>query len=482
MPGLTHPREDAGPTYRGPLATFFRHDLRVLPCETCGAPLEGATSGGRVECRYCHDEQELTPREDAPLIIGPRLPEPERLEVLRRQDAVVLPRPASLRDLLLGDWLVPWTVPRALARWQLARREHGSRRDPAAAEELFALTEALTQHYERRSQWLEARALGEGALDELGEPRQRQELRAFLARAAALTGDVGAAEAWLAGCDPAAASLESDGAFRLARACIDSVRGDFGRVLDVLGKDVTDVPLPNALDPAAALLRANAWERLGRVDRAAELLVHLAEHGGPVFHLKARELAERHPELGLCAASAPLAEPRIAALWQARATTVKGPWGCFVVGGVLAVLFTVVAFVGVLALSLGFADASGFGVVESLAAGGSIALFVLTFVSMMGTIFGLLGALEIKKARADRELLRNGRLVPGVVVQRMATGNATMGVAEVAVRVLILDGSMAYLASTETYMPNPDAPAYARGAPVALRLDRDDPHAFTLVQ
>jgi hypothetical protein len=67
------------------------------------------------------------------------------------------------------------------------------------------------------------------------------------------------------------------------------------------------------------------------------------------------------------------------------------------------------------------------------------------------------------------------------VVQRTTTGNATMGVPELSVRVLILDGGSGYLATTELYHADPDAPAFARGAAVALRIDREDPHTFTLV-
>lgn len=464
------------------MGTFFRHDLRVVPCDTCGAPIEGANAGGRVTCRYCRAEQDLTPREEAPLAIGPRLPEAERLAALRRQDAFARPTPASLGSVIFGERLVPWEVPEALARWQMARRALGGRADPNAAEELFALTEALGAHYERQGAWLEARALAEGALDELTEPRHRQALRAFLAREAALTGDVAAGEAWLAGCDARAAELESDGAYRLARACIDTVRGDPARVLETLGNVATDVALPNDLDPAAALLRANAWERLGRPDQAADLLVHLAEHGGPVFHLKAHELAERYPELRLCEQSARLAEARIQSVWQARSLAVgSGPWGCFFAVGVGIVLASLAVLIAMLALALGVADAAGFALGDALASAGSVGLFVLSFVSMIGTVFALSGAVELSKAKKARRLRSVGRLLPGAVVQCMATGNAAMGKPEVSVRVLVLDDSSAYLASTETYVDDPEASRFARGAAVALRIDRDDPHVFALV-
>jgi len=464
------------------LATYFRHDLRVAPCDTCGGPLEAGALGGRVTCRYCAGQQDLTPREEAPLLVGPRLPEPERAALLRARDAFAQPIPAALRDLVLGDRLVPWLVPVALARWQMARRSLAGGRDPAAAEELFALTRALGQHYERQGAWLEARALAEGALDELDDPRKRQVLRANLARAAALTGDLGAAEAWLAGCDAVAADLDADGAYRLARACIETARGNSAAVLETLGRDVTDVALPNELDPLAALLRANAWERLGYADRASELLVHLAEYGGPVFHLQAREIADRHPELRLANAAYARAEPRLLALWEARASFVgTRVAGCFLVVGIGVVLGTLAALAVVTAGTLGFAELAGWSIGELVFTAGAGTLFGLSLVSMLGAVFALVGFDDLRKARSDRWLRAHGRLVPGVVVQRMATGNETVGVPEIALRVLVLDGDLAYLASTDTYLREPDSRAFARGAPVALRIDASDPHRFALV-
>lgn len=461
------------------MTTTFRHELRVLPCETCGAPLEGTSQGGRVRCRYCETEQELTPREHAPLVVGPRLSEPERLALLRAQDLDPRPPPATLAALVFGGRLVPWEVPEALARWQLVRRTVSVRREPGVAEELFALTTTLFSHYEREGEWLAARALAEGALDELGEPRQRQILRAALARAAALGGDLGAAEAWLAGCDATPADLESDGAFRIARACIETLRGDFPRVLELLGRSPTDVSLPNDLDPPSALLRANALERLGQPAQAADLLVHLAEHGGPLFHLRARELAERHPELRLCEASARAAEPRILHVWEARASSAGTvSQGCFLLAGVGILVPSLILAAALIVGSVGLASLSE---IPLLAIAGSSTLLVAAFVSMLGTIFTFAGWDGVRKERATRRLLAEGRLLPGAVVQCAATGTETMGVPEVSIRALIIDGPTAYLASTETHLKNPEAPTYARGAPIAVRVDPEDPHAFVVV-
>jgi hypothetical protein len=447
------------------MATFFQLELRVVPCDVCGAPLEGLRAGGNVSCRFCHCTQQLTAREDSAIQVGQRMPEAQRMELLRRQDMFAQPTPPALKDLVFGDRLVPWQVSQSLARWQLARRQHD-------AEELFVLTRVLSTHYERSRSLLEERALLEGALDEITDPRKRQVLRALLARAAALSGDVNAGAAWLASCDPTPADLESDGTHRYARACIETVRGNFNGVLEALGQSEAFVPLPNDLDPLAQVIRANAWEKLGQTDRARDMLVHLAEHGGPLFHLRARELIELYPELRLCERSAVAAESRIQSVYRARARERS-----------FRSLNTII-FIGFVILLLCGA-AIGFSILGDVFELGfglhPVTLLVVVFVAMTGFLLVVLGLMDKRRMRREQNLREEGRLVPGVVVHRVATGNVTMGVPEMMVRVLVLDGATGYLASTEAFFRDPDSPSFARGSLVALRIDRDDPHEFALV-
>lgn len=447
------------------MATFFQLELRVVPCTTCGAPLEGLRAGGAVSCRYCRASQEVTAREDTPIVVGPRMADSDRIVFLKQQDAFARPTPPALDRLVFGDRLVPWQVSQALARWQVARREHD-------ADELFALTCVLSAHYERTRASMEERAIVEGALDEVIEPRQRQILRGILARAAALTGDVTAAHAWLASCDPHATDLEADGAYRFARACLETVRGNPAGVLEALGQTPTDVPLPNDLDPVAQTLRANAWERLGHQDQAIQMLVHLAEHGGPMFHLRARELLEAYPQHRLCERSAPAAEEQIQRIYRERAYARSfGRLGGIILFGVIMLVLAVAAVVGSI-----FAEVYelGFGLHP-------VTYFVAVLFAMIGLILLLLGGHDSLRQRSEQKLRETGRLVPGVVVHRVATGNATMGVAEMMVRVLVLDRGTGYLASTTAFFRDPDAPGFARGKLVSIRIDPDDPHAFSLV-
>ena len=34
--------------------TVFSHEMRVLCCANCGAPIRTAIQGGTVQCGYCH--------------------------------------------------------------------------------------------------------------------------------------------------------------------------------------------------------------------------------------------------------------------------------------------------------------------------------------------------------------------------------------------------------------------------------------------
>ena len=45
------------------MATDFSHQIRVLMCQQCGAPLDADIEGGSVVCDYCGVENHIVPRE-----------------------------------------------------------------------------------------------------------------------------------------------------------------------------------------------------------------------------------------------------------------------------------------------------------------------------------------------------------------------------------------------------------------------------------
>jgi hypothetical protein len=105
---------------------------------------------------------------------------------------------------------------------------------------------------------------------------------------------------------------------------IDTSQGAYARVIEVLGRGPTDVPIDDELEPACASLRANAWERLGQLPSAIELLTafKLAK-SGPQRQLL-RHFMSSWGALKLCAESEPESERRHQASARARSATRAG--------------------------------------------------------------------------------------------------------------------------------------------------------------
>jgi uncharacterized Zn finger protein (UPF0148 family) len=447
--------------------TLFRIDARVLACELCGAPLEVGGADGRIPCRYCGSEQEIPRRDDRDRPAPPRIPEEERIARLRAQDGRGPPSIESVSGLMLAGRLLPWKVSEALDVWQAARREVRSGARAEAAERLFVLTRALAAHLGEAGEPLRERAVLETALEALAEARHRQVLRATLARSACRDGDRAAAEAWLAACDPASDDLAMDSAYRFARAYLDTAQGAFPRVLAVLGAGHADVPIADELDPACAVLRANAWERTGRADVAVDLLADFKARAGGLGRYEAARFVELHPALRLCEVSEPRAEARQreAALREIDATSGR-PW---VMLAIAAVFTAVLAGMVVYQAFFG-RDVQGVGLLPMW----------IAVMGVMPPVFGAIGVDSLRKARRARRLRVAGAPAIGRILRARPTGTATMGVPEARYRVLVVRGRAAYEASVILHADQARRARLRRGAMVLVRVDRDDPAAIHL--
>lgn len=263
--------------------TAFSHELRLLLCQHCGAALPAPAQGGQVRCQYCGTTSLLAPRsEQAELerfAAQVRMPELERMQRLRVQDGRPLLPPPALLSLLSGGSLPAARVPEVLRKWNAARAELAQCRSLEAEERLFFLTLFLMTPLGLAQDHLRQRALLESATEALSAPVLKHQLRAALARLAVRAGDLAAAEAWLALCDPASESLQVDSDVRCARATLATARGDFQGVLRWVGANALELPIADSLDLLAGVLRANAYERLGRLDLAVQVLVGLQAQG-----------------------------------------------------------------------------------------------------------------------------------------------------------------------------------------------------------
>ena len=262
--------------------TSFSYQLRVAACDRCGAPCEASVAGGSFACRFCNAQNQLAVRDEA-LVAPARQPihEGERVNRLRMQDGKPLLPPPSIQHLFEGGGVPEWKINEVVAIWNSTR--HELRSGPGnydAAERLVFITMVLSQHFQLKGDKLRQRSLLEGCLDAVSLPRHKQIMRGFLSRAAVRTGDVQAAESWLQPCDPLSDDIQMDSAYRFSRAFIDTARGNFPRVLEVLGPGPQDVPIEDASDDVCTVFRANAWEKLGRPDQAVALLRERLVSGG----------------------------------------------------------------------------------------------------------------------------------------------------------------------------------------------------------
>jgi hypothetical protein len=280
--------------------TAFSHVLRVVVCPACGEAVHGSPAGGRVRCPLCEEEVEVTARDEQPLPAGlTRGSESERIERLQAQDRKSVELPQELAALTKDGSLVPERLAEALAAWQTLRAAL-SVGEGAVEDAFYSLTLLLHRHMSGQDDDLQLRAVLETALDVLARPSYRQVLRCSLVLEAARVGDVTAAQDWLAPCDRYPYDLVADSAYRHAGAYLATLERQYARALEIIGP--TGTPVLAERDVICTLLRANALERLGRIDDAVEELasgMQRMPNGVPAFDRVWRD----HTELGLCRGS-----------------------------------------------------------------------------------------------------------------------------------------------------------------------------------
>ena len=121
-----------------------------------------------------------------------------------------------------------------------------------------------------RDQHYQVRAILESALDLTTNPRFRQLLRCMLARNAAWSGDIDAAQRWLALCNSRPLELYMDSAYRLSLAAIHTAKGDYQQVFELLGAQPRMLPIAASYEDLSDLYRANALEKTGQLEAAVQ--------------------------------------------------------------------------------------------------------------------------------------------------------------------------------------------------------------------
>lgn len=333
------------------MTTSFSPDVRVCLCASCGAPLQISEFSSQATCTYCSVVNVIDERDDRPIFEKaphPDRPEEERLRMLRSQTDRGRSIPPSIAELMDGPRLSSWRVDEAMATWQALRSQARENADPDLAERLLRLSELLAEHLTETNDAARARALLESALGVVTFARHRQVLRCRLAILAACAGDVAGAQRWIVPCDPVAEDLESDSAYRVAYATIATVNGDIQGVFTAVGAARAEPPFLESWSADAVVLRANAYEQSGQVERAAFEL--MSAGGAPWDTERVDRLVARYEPLGWCRSSFARAQEVRQGQRELVSTAVHSDFasGCYVILGLVCVPAFIVALILVL--------------------------------------------------------------------------------------------------------------------------------------
>jgi hypothetical protein len=298
----------------------FAFDARVLVCPQCGAPVHVSAAGGSFACGYCQNLIEVQPR-PGPAVTGQAMAEHQRIfELIRQMRAYEDDRqnwPADFAAVARGG--VTENDPGyVLSMWQ-SYCDRARAGDPNAGELAVLLTAPLSNYFSKHGQEERKRALFESTLEALPSPWHQEVMRCRLSGAALKAGDVDAARAWLASCDPAPLDLHADSSYRVAAGFMATFDRDFGRVLTLVGLTHGSIPVAEPSRLMIVMLRANALEKSGNPDDAVATLLDLARKSeGNLAEQGYAAAMKANSWLDLCSQSA----PRAIAILQAHQAAV----------------------------------------------------------------------------------------------------------------------------------------------------------------
>ncbi|MHB8466854.1 MAG: hypothetical protein ACYDH6_17580 [Acidimicrobiales bacterium] len=284
----------------------FDTSVRVLVCQNCGAALPPAPlGGGEMQCQYCRTVTMVAARDDRRLGQGAPVDEAARVASLWGQLGTGMMVHGEVTTIMERGTLPEKNVATAMKLWDDTRAK-GSVDPASVGDDLLWLTSALVNFSAERGDRAKVRALWETALESSKQPRHLQYVRSALCRAAVNDGEDGAAQGWLAPCDPQPPDLMSDTSYRLSYACLVTAQGQFDAVIQALGDKPDSLPFFFSMRLLCGVMRANAIEKSGDVGTAvAQLKAFCAADPDVGFNLPS--IATANPRLNLCPQSIPAA-------------------------------------------------------------------------------------------------------------------------------------------------------------------------------
>jgi hypothetical protein len=441
----------------------FALDKRVLACTRCMTPVEAPATGGSARCARCGTQNDIGPRDEsrdraaaeAPAAIS----EAMRFERLRQQDGHPLPYPPAVHGLL-AQGVDDQNASQVWSEWQQAKSELAAGGGYPAAERLYFLAMGLYGYLAPRRSDLELRALAETSLEHLTEPRHRQEMLARLTRAAANAGDLDSAQAWLALLAPHSDDIHMDTAYRFSAAWVATLAHDYQGALALLGARMDDVPIADSSDEICAVLRANAYDRLGQTQAAVDQLVQLMTRS-PAGSKAVESILSHNQQHGFCPHSFELARQEVAQM-QTSAVRTKGgfKFGCLFV----PIFVGGFALAGVMGLVDEYVDDSYSGVVGAALV---IGFIVMTFV-VLAVALG-------KGAALRKRLQQTGVAGTAQIVGLRETGMRVNDQPQIEMQLMVsIPGRATYTAIHREVVSHLALARLQPGASLPVRVDPND--------
>lgn len=299
------------------MSNTFDASIRSLLCARCGAPLQVPLAGGRVTCAYCRTSAEIGSARVDPLHLA-AIGGPELDEAARERARLISLRAQAATYNSSTNIYAFYEAPPGLEHFDaIAEDDPGklhllhqafvdaSRRCEATSGSLgvqrhvYWLARKLLQMHTHAQDMGRGRVYLETSRELLTDPGYQQLLRCAMANLARDGGDLAAAEAWLATCDPHPALLDLDSDYRTSRARIAIQREEWTAVLDLVGETHASQPFEPSSVPQVTLFRVLALAATGAPSEAEAELRWLAEQIDREF---LRAWIERMPYLAPCRA------------------------------------------------------------------------------------------------------------------------------------------------------------------------------------
>jgi len=448
--------------------TAFDQTLRVLTCESCGAPVTGSVTGGRARCDYCNAINMLPARDDRAdreaANHSPTMSEGERFSRLRSGDNKPLEPPPSLKRFVRNGALAPEVEDEAVEAWKAACTEVAKGASFGASERLFFLTLLLYGLWSTKGDDLGVRALIETSLQHLKDPSFRSQLHGMLSRNAARLDDLDAAAYWLSLCDANSPDIHVDTSYRFSAAYLATAQRDFDRVIFLLGSQIDDVPLADSNDFVCGVLRANALENTGRSDEAVTQLTRWLTASKPAV----QAIIEANAGLDLCPKSMPAASQFTGGL---DGNVLKTKSGLDLRGMVRRMMLSAVGFPVL------------FGVVIVLFNDGLVFLMPFIIVAFFGLTMFHVFRMATGPARLRRYLETKGVDGSATILSVESTGMRVNKQPVLALRLKVESpGQPPFVVDHREIIDQLRISRMTPGALVPVRFDPDDPSVFALAR